>query len=82
MPKYMIHAAYTAEGLKGLQKDKASGRREVRQRRHQRARRQARRPLLRLRRHRRGVHGRYARQHGHGRARRGRLGLGAGAHPG
>ncbi|HEX7967957.1 MAG TPA: GYD domain-containing protein [Stellaceae bacterium] len=29
MPKYMIHAAYTAEGLKGLQKDKGSGRREV-----------------------------------------------------
>lgn len=29
MPKYMIHAAYTGEGLKGLQKDKASGRREV-----------------------------------------------------
>jgi len=29
MPKYMIHAAYSAEGLKGLQKDKASARREV-----------------------------------------------------
>jgi len=29
MPKYLIQAAYTAEGLKGLQKDKASGRREV-----------------------------------------------------
>lgn len=29
MPKYMIQAAYTAEGLKGLQKDKGSGRREV-----------------------------------------------------
>ena len=29
MPKYMIHAAYTAEGLKGLQKDKGSGRREA-----------------------------------------------------
>jgi uncharacterized protein with GYD domain len=27
MPKYLIHASYTAEGLKGLQKDKASGRR-------------------------------------------------------
>lgn len=27
MPKYMIEASYTAEGLKGLQKDKASGRR-------------------------------------------------------
>jgi uncharacterized protein with GYD domain len=26
MPKYMIQASYTAEGLKGLQKDKASGR--------------------------------------------------------
>lgn len=26
MPKYLVHAAYTAEGLKGLQKDKASGR--------------------------------------------------------
>jgi uncharacterized protein with GYD domain len=29
MPKYLIEAAYTAEGLRGLQKDKASGRREV-----------------------------------------------------
>jgi uncharacterized protein with GYD domain len=29
MSKYMIQASYTAEGLKGLQKDKASGRREV-----------------------------------------------------
>ena len=27
MPKYMVAASYTAEGLKGLQKDKASGRR-------------------------------------------------------
>ena len=27
MPKYLINASYTAEGLKGLQKDKASGRR-------------------------------------------------------
>jgi len=26
MPKYMIQASYTAEGLKGLAKDKASGR--------------------------------------------------------
>jgi uncharacterized protein with GYD domain len=26
MPKYLIAASYTAEGLKGLQKDKASGR--------------------------------------------------------
>ena len=26
MSKYMIQASYTAEGLKGLQKDKASGR--------------------------------------------------------
>ncbi len=26
MPKYLIQAAYTAEGLKGLAKDKASGR--------------------------------------------------------
>ena len=26
MPKFMIEASYTAEGLKGLQKDKASGR--------------------------------------------------------
>jgi uncharacterized protein with GYD domain len=26
MPKYLIRASYTAEGLKGLQKDKASGR--------------------------------------------------------
>ena len=29
MPKYMIAASYTAEGLKGLQKDKASGRKAV-----------------------------------------------------
>ncbi|HUK60673.1 MAG TPA: GYD domain-containing protein [Stellaceae bacterium] len=29
MAKYLIHAAYTAEGLRGLQKDKASGRREA-----------------------------------------------------
>lgn len=29
MPKYLIQAAYTAEGLKGLHKDKASGRGEV-----------------------------------------------------
>jgi uncharacterized protein with GYD domain len=29
MPKYLIHASYTAEGMKGLQKDKASGRREA-----------------------------------------------------
>jgi hypothetical protein len=27
MPKCLIHASYSAEGLKGLQKDKASGRR-------------------------------------------------------
>jgi uncharacterized protein with GYD domain len=27
MPKYLIQASYTAEGFKGLQKDKASGRR-------------------------------------------------------
>jgi uncharacterized protein with GYD domain len=26
MPKYMIEASYTAEGLKGLQKDKSAGR--------------------------------------------------------
>lgn len=29
MAKYMITASYSAEGLKGLQKDKASGRREA-----------------------------------------------------
>jgi uncharacterized protein with GYD domain len=29
MPKYLIQASYTAEGLKGLHKDKASGRREA-----------------------------------------------------
>jgi uncharacterized protein with GYD domain len=29
MPKYLIQASYTAEGLKGLQKDKASGRMAV-----------------------------------------------------
>jgi uncharacterized protein with GYD domain len=26
MPKYLVRASYTAEGLKGLQRDKASGR--------------------------------------------------------
>jgi uncharacterized protein with GYD domain len=26
MPKYLLQASYTADGLKGLQKDKASGR--------------------------------------------------------
>jgi len=26
MPKYLVQASYTTEGLKGLQKDKASGR--------------------------------------------------------
>lgn len=29
MPKYLVEATYSSEGLKGLQKDKASGRREV-----------------------------------------------------
>jgi uncharacterized protein with GYD domain len=29
MPKYLISASYTADGLKGLQKDKASGRRRA-----------------------------------------------------
>ena len=29
MPKFLIQASYTAEGLKGLQKDKASGRRQA-----------------------------------------------------
>ena len=29
MPKFLIEAAYTAEGLRGLQKDKASGRRDA-----------------------------------------------------
>ena len=29
MSKYLIQAAYTAEGLKGLQKDKASGRQQA-----------------------------------------------------
>jgi uncharacterized protein with GYD domain len=29
MPKYLISASYSAEGLKGLQKDKASGRRRA-----------------------------------------------------
>lgn len=29
MPKYLIQASYTAEGVKGLQKDKASGRRKA-----------------------------------------------------
>ncbi len=29
MPKYLIEAAYTPEGLRGLQKDKASGRRQA-----------------------------------------------------
>jgi hypothetical protein len=26
MPKYLFQAAYTAEGIKGLEKDKAAGR--------------------------------------------------------
>ena len=29
MPKYLVQASYTAEGLKGLQKEKASGRKEA-----------------------------------------------------
>jgi uncharacterized protein with GYD domain len=29
MPKFLISASYSAEGLKGLQKDKASGRRQA-----------------------------------------------------
>lgn len=29
MSRYLVQAAYTAEGLKGLQKDKASGRRQA-----------------------------------------------------
>jgi uncharacterized protein with GYD domain len=29
MPKYLITGSYTAEGLRGLQKDKASGRRQA-----------------------------------------------------
>ncbi len=29
MPKYLVTASYTAEGLKGLHKDKASGRRSA-----------------------------------------------------
>ena len=29
MPKYLIEAVYTAEGLRGLHKDKASGRRQA-----------------------------------------------------
>jgi uncharacterized protein with GYD domain len=29
MPKYLIAASYSAEGLRGLQKDKASGRRQA-----------------------------------------------------
>jgi uncharacterized protein with GYD domain len=29
MAKYLVQAAYTAEGLQGLQKDKASGRRQA-----------------------------------------------------
>jgi uncharacterized protein with GYD domain len=29
MPKYLIAGSYTAEGLRGLQKDKASGRRQA-----------------------------------------------------
>jgi uncharacterized protein with GYD domain len=29
MPKYLIEATYTAEGLRGLTKDKASGRRKA-----------------------------------------------------
>ena len=29
MPKYLIEGTYTAEGLRGLQKDKASGRKQA-----------------------------------------------------
>ena len=29
MPKYLIEASYTAQGLKGLQKEKASGRKQA-----------------------------------------------------
>lgn len=29
MPKYLVQAAYTAEGLRGLEKDKASGRKQA-----------------------------------------------------
>lgn len=29
MPKYLVSGSYTADGLKGLQKDKASGRRRA-----------------------------------------------------
>jgi len=29
MPKYLLSASYSAEGLRGLQKDKASGRRQA-----------------------------------------------------
>lgn len=29
MPKYLVRGSYTAEGLRGLQEDKASGRRRV-----------------------------------------------------
>ncbi len=29
MAKYLVHAAYTAEGLQGLQREKASGRRDA-----------------------------------------------------
>ena len=29
MPKYLVSGSYTADGLKGLQKDKASGRRQA-----------------------------------------------------
>ena len=29
MPKYLVSGSYNAEGLKGLQKDKASGRRQA-----------------------------------------------------
>jgi uncharacterized protein with GYD domain len=29
MPKYLVETTYTAEGIRGLQKDKASGRRQA-----------------------------------------------------
>ena len=29
MPKYLVETTYTAEGIRGLQKDKASGRKEA-----------------------------------------------------
>ena len=41
MPKYLLHATYTVEGIRGLIKDTASGRRATQPDSHRRRRRAA-----------------------------------------